>query len=454
MIILNVKLKIFIIILIMPLICFASDSSRESLLKDVSGITDDDIANAKNNLQSLSLFDAFALTVYNTEVLKIGSESYFQAIERKRQAFGSFLPYLSIQGNYVIPTSIQGSRPASNSGTSTGVSLYGRQNIFTGLSEWGDYSLASKDIELSRMELSIMINGLMLDVGTAYYSILSLQDLYKSNNEILNLYKQTRAEIARRTNIGRSKVSDLLRIDTQIYQLEAQIQEVETNLKSAKLSLSLLTGIDSYLLKDTFPFSEMPDAIEKADALLLNRPDVKFANLILEKANISYSAAIGGHLPNIYVQGAYGIYSRGTGNDYYIGLGAELPIFEGGSTQAKIREADSKKKAAEHHITKVKKDAKQDIIDSAMLVNSCKSQYDAYQKAYEFSQRTYRAVMADYAKDRVTVLDVLSSLTSLQAAKNDFDKINLTRKLYRIRLGVAIFEYAGENIRLIGSAKQ
>jgi outer membrane protein TolC len=92
-------------------------------------------------------------------------------------------------------------------------------------------------------------------------------------------------------------------------------------------------------------------------------------------------------------------------------------------------------------------------MDSVVLVNFGKSQYDAYQKAYEASQKTYRAVMADYAKDRVTVLDVLSSLTNLQSAKNDFEKINLTRKLYRIKLGIAIVEYAGENIKLIEGAK-
>ena len=450
------KLKIFIIILILaiPLICFASDNSRESILKEVSGITDADISKAKNNLQSLSLFDAFALTVYNTEDLKIGSESYFQAVERKRQAFGNFLPYLAFQGNYVVPTSIMGSRPAASSGISTGISLYGRQNILTGLSEWGKHSLASKDIEISKMELSVITNALLLDVGTAYYSILSLQDLFKSNSEILNLYRQTRAEIARRTNIGRSKVSDLLRIDTQIFQLEAQIKEIETGLDSAKLSLSLLMGIDSYSLGDTFSFSEMPNAIDKADELLLKRPDVKYANLVLEKANISHSTAMGGHLPNIYAQGAYSIYSRGPGNDYYIGFGAELPIFEGGSTQAKIRETNSQKRAAEHNLTRIKKNAKQDIIDSAMMVNFGKSQYDAYQKAYDASQRTYRAVIADYARDRVTVLDVLSSLTNLQSARNDFERINLTRKLYRIKLGIATFEYSGKNIKLLEGDSQ
>ena len=454
MMILNMKLKIFVIMLIMSLICFASNNSRDTLLKEISGITDADIANAKNNLQSLSLFDAFALTVYNTEDLKIGSESYFQTIERKRQTFGNFLPFLAFQGNYVLPTSIKGSAPAANSGLSTGISLYGRQNILSGFSEWRDYSLAQKDTELSRMQLSVITNSLLLDVSTSYYSVLSLQDLYKTNNEILNLYKQTRAEIARRTAIGRSKASDLSRIDTQIYQLEAQIKDIETNLNSAKLSLSVLTGMDSFVLKDSFSFSEIPDVMEKADEFLLTRPDVKFADIVLEKAKASYLASIGGHLPSIYAQGAYSIYSRGPGNDYYVGIGAELPIFEGGSTQAKVREADSQKKAAEFNLLKVKKDAKQDIIDSAMLVNSCKSQYDAYKKAYESAQRTYRAVMADYAKDRVTILDVLSALTSLQSAKNDFERINLIHKLYRIKLGIAIFEYAGENIKLIESDRQ
>ena len=449
---LNMKLKIFII-LIIPLICFASDASRETLLGEVSGITDVDIDNAKNNLQELSLFDAFALAVYNTEDLKIGSESYFQAIERRRQTFGNFLPFLAFQGNYVLPTSIKGSAPVSSSGLSSGISLYGRQNILTGLSEWGNYSLAGKDMELSKMQLSVMTSGLLLDVSAAYYSVLTLQDLYKSNTEILNLYKKTRAEIARRISIGRSKASDLSRIDTQIYQLEAQIKEIETNLESTKLALSFLTGINSYLLKDTFSFSEIPDIIEKADKLLPARGDVKFADIMLEKAKISHSASIGGHLPSIYAHGAYSIYSRGPGNDYYIGIGAELPLFEGGSAQAKIREADSQKKSAELILSKVKKDAKQDIIDSAMLVNFSKSQYDAYKKAYESSQKTYQAVMADYAKDRVTVLDVLSSLTSLQSAKNDFEKISLTRKLYRIKLGIAIFEYTGKDIKLIEGVK-
>ena len=454
MVIVNIKLKICIMLLIAPLTCFALNTSRDTILKEVSGITDADIANAKNNLQSLSLFDAFALTVYNTEDLKIGSESYFQTIERKRQSFGNFLPYLAFQGNYVLPTSIKGSAPVSSSGLSTGISLYARQNLLSGLSEWRDYSLAKKDTELSRMQLSVITNSLLLDVSTAYYSVLTLQDLYKSNNEILNLYKQTRAEIARRTAIGRSKVSDLLRVDTQIYQLEAQIKDVETGLDSTKLALSLLTGVDSYLLKDTFYFSEIPDVIAKADEFLLVRPDVKFADIVLEKAKASYLASIGGNLPSIYAQGAYSIYSRGPGNDYYVGIGAELPIFEGGSTQAKVREADSQKKAAELNLSKVKKDARQDIIDSAMLVNSCKSQHDAYRKAYESAQKTYRAVMADYAKDRVTILDVLSSLTSLQSAKNDFERITLIHKLYRIKLGIAIFEYAGKNIKLIESNRQ
>jgi hypothetical protein len=61
--------------------------------------------------------------------------------------------------------------------------------------------------------------------------------------------------------------------------------------------------------------------------------------------------------------------------------------------------------------------------------------------------------MADYAKDRVTILDVLSSLTSLQSARNDFERINLTRKLYRIKLGIAVFEYSDKNIKLLEGAK-
>jgi outer membrane protein TolC len=47
----------------------------------------------------------------------------------------------------------------------------------------------------------------------------------------------------------------------------------------------------------------------------------------------------------------------------------------------------------------------------------------------------------------VTILDVLTSLTSLQNARDEFQRAELQVKLNRISLGVAINEFSGDKIR-------
>jgi outer membrane protein TolC len=58
-------------------------------------------------------------------------------------------------------------------------------------------------------------------------------------------------------------------------------------------------------------------------------------------------------------------------------------------------------------------------------------------------------VMGEYKLNLVTILDVLTSLTDLQSARNDYDRARLQIKLNRIRLAVSINEFSGNKIGML-----
>jgi hypothetical protein len=55
----------------------------------------------------------------------------------------------------------------------------------------------------------------------------------------------------------------------------------------------------------------------------------------------------------------------------------------------------------------------------------------------------------EYRLNLVTILDVITSLQSLQDDRNDYEKTILQHKLNRIQLGIAINEFTGKNINLL-----
>src|SRR4030042_1797539 len=80
----------------------AIDQSVKTMLQRATGISDDDVKSIANK-KELTLFDAYALAVHNTERLAMEGENSIQAGERKLQAIETFLPYFSLRANKECP---------------------------------------------------------------------------------------------------------------------------------------------------------------------------------------------------------------------------------------------------------------------------------------------------------------------------------------------------------------
>jgi outer membrane protein TolC len=459
----------------------ALDETVKKMLRKATGISDEDVKSASGK-KEITLFDAYALAVRNTERLAIEGENSIQAEERKLQAIESFLPYFSIRGNYAL------TRPDTkyiNIVRST-ASLYLRQPIITGLKEASLIKASMSDRKIKEYQLYNNSGLLLSDVGNAYFNVLLIErDLY-NNEQLLDLYTKTVGELKRRVNIGRSRQSEILRTNAQIYSLQANIKSLRTNLEHAKLVLATLTGTNAeFTPVDSGNLNDPEYAIGDAAKLVESRWDVKAAKEQMEYAESGVLAAYSLHLPSAYLEGSYilphpqealsrssrweralqaqlstnpgasilsGMLNNGfptKTRDYYFSLGAEMPIFGGDITFAKVREANSVKRQYDLNYSQTVRVARQDIIDSFQTWESSKIEVEAYLKALKSAEENYRVVAGEYRLNLVTILDVLTTLTSLQSAKEDYERAILQVKLNRIRLGIAINEFTGDNIRVL-----
>ncbi len=426
----------------------AEDVTR-SLLLDAGGITEGDVKSAVK-AESLTLFDAYVLALSGGETPAMAAQDYVQALARRRQAIGAFLPRISLKAQKIFPSDAQ----TGSAQYATGVNLYGRQPIFTGLDEWAAFKLSREDVKLKKTLVSDLSSRLLLDVAGGFYRLMQMEMGIKNREDIVFAYRKMLGELNRRVALGRSRRSEVLRTSAQVATLEAQIKSAKNELSRARLELYAAAGIPPE--KPLADYETMPDAPASPDAekALAHRPDVKAAEGELAVASARLLAARGGHLPSVYLEGTYRIWREVDpgGRDYFFALGAELPLFSGGIVSARIREAESKLKQAELKKALIIRTAKQDIADAIGSYKSSAAELEAYRKALDSARGNHAVTMNEYRLSLVTILDVLTSLTFLQGARDDYEKKSLEYKYNRVRLGVALGEFPGAGIGALRGA--
>ncbi len=415
----------------------------DALLFEATGITRADIDRAVKK-ETLDLLDIYVLAVSSTERMAIEGEYALQADARRRQALGLFLPRVSLKATKPMTEEDR----TSPSTQRTSVSLYARQNLLTGLDEYSSFRGSTAEQRYRRLILSDSAGRLLLDAASVYLKALQIEKNLKNRGKTLEHYRGIAGELRRRVAVGRSRQSELLRTNSQIYKIKAEIESLQNGYAQARNSLSVISGVpqEKRLVEEVClpPAPEMPRDKSK---MIESRFDIKAAVEALDIARSKLLAAQGGHLPSIYLEGNYRLYQHyETGRDIYAGLGAELPIFSGGITSARVSEAASVRRQAELRLEQTRRVSRNEIEEAHSTYSSSMHAMESFKKALDAADNNYRAILGEYRLNLVTLLDVFSALTTLESARDDYERTVLENCLSRIRLGVATGEFYGKGI--------
>lgn len=330
-----------------------------------------------------------------------------------------------------------------NAGTSLSLSqnLFDK-SVFTGLK-------AAKTTQQYYQIMAGLTNEQVIEqVATQYYQILVQRQQLSVVDSNIAITTRVKNVIEGQYKSGLAKKIDLDRSIVNLSNLEAQQQQLVNTVQLQENTLKFYMGLPIET-PINIPASAM-DSIRVQLSLDDNTPDVtKLSNYRLLKKQeellvLQKEATAAAYYPSLSLSGNYGY--QGIGNKFPVGTGAnwfdyasvglnlKIPLFNGFSTRAKVRQADidirklhEDIKNTELSLNLTYQNARTQIHNSIITLNKQKQNVTLAEEVYGNTQNNYTQGLAP-------LTDLLDAENSLTTAQNNYSAALLDYRLAEIQL--------------------
>jgi len=318
-------------------------------------------------------------------------------------------------------------------------SLNLRQNVFS-WSNWMSLKAASHEVAQAEANYAAAEQQLILRVSQAYFAVLTAIDTLDADQASLEAISRQLDQANKRFEVGLIAITDVEDAKAARDSAASTVIAAKRTLATSENQLQEITGQKYDSL--TRPGPDMP----------LNNPDPadesRWVNISLEQnltlvssrlaadiARENVRVAVGGHLPTLdLVAGRSWNYTSSDQifdaqpfsnvdskvNDRQIGLQFTLPIFSGGATQSKVRQAEYQWIAAKEGVVQSSRATERQARDAYLGVISGIARVQALRQALESNQTSLKATEAGYEVGTRTSVDVLNARRLLVQAQTDF----------------------------------
>lgn len=368
-----------------------------------------------------------------------------------REAFAPLLPSISTIGAYQyvrIPPNAVGAGSASSGaggspsggGTSAPAAFGGQPfQTFAGvgvlsweLDLWGkvrrqleSQNAAEVATEEDRKATEVSV---VADVASAYFDVGEADAELSIEREAVATREETLAIVRKRADAGFATELEVRRAEGELASARAQLPDAEARRAVAEHKLAILTGHLPELRFEGRPpaeFETPPEVPVGVPATLLERrPDVRAAEARLVSANAGIGQAIAGFFPSVGLQGIAGYVSLDArtfaqpGSQLWAaGPIVRLPIFEGGRTQAQVREAEARTDEARAQYHAVVLRAFGEVADAVVRLSTDRRIRDEQTAEVEADRRALEVARTQYERGLALYLDVLDVQRQLLAAR-------------------------------------
>lgn len=394
--------------------------------------------------QAVTLDEAFTAALERQETIRQSREKTTQAWERVSQARGAILPNIALNATHMIqpkPSDPIAAEFFPDKQTTVGVGL--TQPLFRGFREFAGLR-QQKDLAAAQEQNERQMTVLLYqDVASNILSILTAEQDLVNLREQADLYTGRVGELRSRVRTGESSASDLLTAQSTQASLEAEIRLVESQLRNAREGFYFLTGLprESAVVDPVLLGADRkgPGPLEAWFGDLEKRPDFKETRLRLEAADEDVAIAKGGHWPSLDLLGNY-YFTRPTFMDqikWDVTFRLTFPLYEGGATQSKVREAASRKIEAELELARLRRQAEQEIRNSHDNVTARLDQIKALELSTDLANRNAQVMQRDYRRGLARNIDVQAALTELRIARRSLDQARYAAQMDFLRLRIA-----------------
>jgi len=314
-----------------------------------------------------------------------------------------------------------------------------KQNVFS-WSNWMTLKAASAQVAEAEATYQAAQQQLILRVATAYFNVLTAEDTLEADQAALEAISRQLDQATTRFDVGLIAITDVedakaardtaaatvIADKRALATSEDQLQEI-TGEKYDRLAKP---GIDMPLLNP-----EPADESRWVDISLEQNPTLVSSRLAADVARDNVRVAVGGHLPSLDVlagrtytyntsdETVEGLAFNGVDNkvnDRQITLQLTVPLFAGGFTQSKVRQAQYLWIAAKEGVVQSSRATERQARDAYLGVISGIAHVQALRQALESNQTALKATEAGYEVGTRTSVDLLNARRNLVQAQTNF----------------------------------
>ncbi len=417
------------------------------------------------NAGAADLKDVYERALTSDPLIREADANRLAARESKPQAIAALLPQIEGSGEYndtesdgtsvdINPPNPPAPFDRLSKGNSTDWGLQLRQNVFA----WENWAtLRRADSEQAQAEADYLVaqQDLILRTSEAYFNVLAAQDTLEAAQAAHDAIGRQLEQSEKRFEVGLIAVTDVQDAKAAFDSATAALIQAKRNLATSGEILRELTG-DTYDVLEK-PGNDMPLAAPNP----VNPDDwVKLAmeqntrlissRLAADVARHNISVERGGHFPSIDFIATKSWFESetdftgtvsGTGDsdfeDTVYGVQLRVPIFTGGSTHSRVRQAQYRNIAARERLERTARETERSTRDAYLGVNSEVARVQSLKQAVESAMTALQATEAGYEVGTRTSVDVLQARQRLFQSQTDYARSRYDYLLNVLRLQLA-----------------
>jgi outer membrane protein len=313
------------------------------------------------------------------------------------------------------------------------------QNVFS-WSNWMTLKAASAQVAQAEVTYQAAEQQLILRVATAYFNVLTAEDTLEADQAALEAISRQLDQAAERFDAGLSAITDVEDARAARDTAAATVIADKRTLATSENQLQEITGQKYDRL--TKPGTDMPllnpepsDESRWVDVSLEQNPTLVSSRLAADIARDNVRIAVGGHLPSLDIlagrsytyntsdETVEGLTFNGADNkvnDRQITLQLTVPLFSGGYTQSKVRQAEYLWIAAKEGVVQSSRATERQARDAYLGVISGISRVQALRQALASNETALKATEAGYEVGTRTSVDLLNARRNLVQAQTNY----------------------------------
>jgi outer membrane protein TolC len=147
--------------------------------------------------------------------------------------------------------------------------------------------------------------------------------------------------------------------------------------------------------------------------------------------------ASAGHWPTVSLLGSYGFRAAGSGESDdtgAIGVGVSVPLYEGGKTEAEIRQESAVLAAAKERTRKLELQIRQEVEVAVLDIRSLRERIQAIRQSVAQAEESLRIERMKYNLSKGSITDVLDAQSALLQSETSYARAMADFRIAAARL--------------------